>query len=369
MQDVINLLQANATTHIVIFSLNILLFLLAAPIVKFINAGEKDDKQVKILRALNILFLSLHILDLIIVAFDQQHKYIFSNLGWTLVIIYSSFIFYSISGFYIRRKFGTSKKVDDKTVYTDSYNSRMMSVLVTILTTMIAIMFIIKLWELNSLLETTGVFGVIVAFLALTNGIWGPDLYYGLVILNSNMLEEGDVVSFDNNLDSIYIINKVNFVYTILLDVSNNHRILMRNAKMIDMSINNLTKKASMEGLLYKHTYKIGYPEFGNEALEGYAKFKKRVDSMFTSAQEEAFKNKDIKVNNNVAFRWMIKDTGDHALEYILIYHIASLPTTRSTKTVRIHLMSTPRNINELVYKASLEQGIDLSTPITLHQV
>jgi uncharacterized membrane protein YkgB len=358
--------ESEYALHFIGFTCNVLLFVFAAPIVKLISGGHTNDKQVSILRAINVAFFLLHLLDLAFVYFNTDYQNVFANAAWTLVIIYFALIFYNISGYFIRKKFGASKEVDENTVYFDSYSSRMISVLLTIVITMIAIMLIIKLWGLDSLLETTGIFGVIIAFLALTNTIWAPDLYYGLVILNSNMLEDGDVVTFGDEEERIYIINKVNFVYTILLDVTNNHRIMIRNAKMIDMRINNLSKKASVEGLRMTHSYKIGYPDIKENEYEA---FRKKIDAMFKTTEHEANKDDAILVNEKVPFSWYLKETGDHALEYILIYHIASLPTTRSTKTIRRYLFSTPRVINELVYKASLEQHIDLSTPITLQQV
>ena len=114
-----------------------------------------------------------------------------------------------------------------------------------------------KLWGYDSLLETPGVFGVVVAFLAITNGIWAPALYYGLVVLSSNMLEDDDVVTFENNAESIYI----------------------------------------------------------------------------------------------------------------LPFLIETLHSTRSTKTLRSYFLSSPKLINEAVYKASLRHGINLATPITMHEV
>lgn len=368
MQEVINFIEQEGSMHIAIIIINILLFLLASPIVKITNGGNEDRKQVAILRGLNMTFFIFQIIDLTLIIFDQQYKNFFSNMAFMLLIIYLAFILYNISGYIIRRKFGGSRDVDEKKVYIDTYNSRMITLLVVIVTTMIAIMMIIKLWGYDSLLETTGAFGVIIAFLALTNSIWAPDLYYGLVVLNSKMLEDGDVVTFEQDRQNIFIINKVNFVYTILLDVISNHRLIIRNAKMIDRSINNLSKKASLDGLRHNLLYNIGYPDIDTNDEQGYKSFKKKVDAIFKDAQTEAFINNEIKVNSNVDFTWLLEETGDHALKYNLTIHLESLPSTRSTRIVRKILLLTPKLVNEEVYKASLKQGISLATPFTLQQ-
>lgn len=245
----------------------------------------------------------------------------------------------------------------------------MVNLLLIIIITMLVILLIIQQWQFNSLLETTGIFGLVIAFLALTNPIWAPDLYYGLVILSSTMLEDGDVITFGEQTDKLYIINKVTFVYTILLDVSNNHHILIHNARVVDAIVNNLSKKASLKGLRYDLSYKIGYPSISNEPQKDYQNFKKKIDTMFSQVQEEAFKAPNIKVNDTVDFTWYLKKTGDHALEFVMSFHISSLPSTRSTKMIRSYLMATPNLINELVYKASLEKEINLSTSITLQNL
>ena len=211
------------------------------------------------------------------------------------------------------------------------------------------------------MLQTTGIFGIAAAFLALTNQIWAPDMFFGMVILNSKMLEDGDVIQFGESSDE-YIINKVTLIYTILLDVRNNHRTLIKNSKLVDARIDNLSKKASTDGLRMKLSYKIGYPP--KENIEG---FKKQINEMFAEVNTYAIKDEDIKINENIAFEWYLHETGDYALEYDLFYYIDALPNTKVTRTVRSYLLKTPNLLNEAVYTASLHHNIDLSTPI-LHQ-
>ena len=92
-----------------------------------------------------------------------------------------------------------------------------------------------------------------------------------------------------------------------------------------------------------------------------------KVREMFTQVQERAYEDDEILVNANVPFTWYIKETGDYAIEFILTYHIASLPETRSTKTIRKYLLATPRLINQLTLEASYKHNVDLSTPL-VHQ-
>jgi len=222
---------------------------------------------------------------------------------------------------------------------------------------------IIDIWDFDSLLQTTGIFGIIAAFLALTNQIWAPDMFYGMVILNSKMLEDGDVIQFGQEKDE-FIISKVTFIYTILLDVRNNHRTLIKNSKLVDSKIDNLTKKASADGLRMKLSYKIGYPK-----KDDLSDFKKSVREMFAEVNEKAIEDKDIKINENVKFECYLHETGDYALQYDLYYYLDTLPNTKVTKTVRSYLLKTTNLINEEVYNTSVKHNIDLSTPVLYHKI
>lgn len=353
-----------AILHILVFTVNILLFIFSAKIVKFLNAGQENSKQLVIFRSLNFVFFFFHALDWLMLSLNHNYENHFLKMGLSLVLIYTGIIFYSIATLYTKAKFGVSKVVDDKKVFYDSYSSRMVNLLLLAVISLMVLLYVIKVWGFTSLLQTTGLFGLVIAFLALTNAIWAPDLYYGMVILNSNMLEDGDVISFSDGESHPYIISKVTFIYTILLDVTNNHRIMIRNAKMVDATINNLSKKASLEGLRHYHIFKIGYPKYVQNSEEEYLAYKTRVDKMFTYVQEEAFGDENILVNANVPFTWYIKNTGDYAVEFMFTYHLSSLPETRSTKKIRAHLIVTPNVINEIVLRASYKYGVNLSTPL-----
>lgn len=347
--------------HILVLIVNLLLLLFSKPIISLFKNHAENGFELSLFRGLNLTFLGLHLIDFVLLWLSKDYQSLFGRLAWTIVTIYIGLLLFSFVSYLSRKKFGIEKKFDSTIVYIDTYNSRLVDLIVLVIISIFSLYIIINIWELDSLLQTTGVFGIAAAFLALTNQIWAPDMFYGMVILNSKMLEDGDVIQFADNRDE-YIINKVTFIYTILLDVRNNHRTLIKNSKLVETRIDNLSKKASTDGLRMRLTYKIGYPE--HEALE---QFKKQVDQMFTAANEEAIASDEIKVNAHIPFEWYLHNAGDYALEYELFYYVDTLPNTKVTRTVRSYLLKTPNLVNEAVYKASVEHHIDLSTPI-LHQ-
>ena len=315
-----------------------------------------------------MLFIALSVLDYIISFVTDAYSNYFSGVAYTLLVIYVSSFIYNALSLLSRKKFGKEKEIDGVKVHVDTYNSRLVDILAMVIIVFIAIYMVINAWGLTSMLETTGLLGLLVAFLALTNSIWAPDPYYCMVILSSDMLEDGDVVHIEG-MDDMYIISRVTFIYTLLYNTRTNYRTLVRNSKLIELHIDNLTKKASTDGLRHSLTFKIGYPEVGGtldmrtKKPDAVQKFLKDVDQMFARVAERAKEDEKVKVSPIAELEWMMTNTGDYALEFKLVYFLDSLPKTKLTRQVRKHIVGTRNRLVRLSYEASVEYGISLATP------
>lgn len=361
------LTQQQWIVHGVIFAINLLLLLFAKQLLGFFEGvSEGGDTRVSIFRALNGIVLLLHGVDLLLLGVSSHYEHYFIRLGLSLVTAYLGLFLYSVSCYFSRKKFGREKEIDGEPVYLESYSTRIVNLILLVFIAFTTLLIVIKLWGMDSWLETTGIIGVLVAFLAFTSSVWAPDIISGLIILNTEMLEDGDVVLVDGYPDE-YIINKVSFIYITLLDVRNNHRTLMRNSRFVQTKIDNLNRVASADGVVQTLLYKIGYPDFSglerSEKEQSLVRFNSRLDSMFQGAYERCVNNKDIKVNDKRPFTWALTSAGDFALEYTLFVHLERIPNTKVTSTVRKHLMGTMNKVNEAVYMSSVLEGVDLSTP------
>ena len=351
------------TLHLLVLCVNTFLLFFAKPIFRLFNKNRPESFGLSLFRFVNISFLSLHIIDLTLLYFNFHYEHFFLRLASTLLTIYLGIFLFTLLSFLTRKKFGSLKDLDDRHYYTDSYNSRLIDILGLIIIIILTLYTVINIWGLTSLLETTGIFGLLAAFLALTNQIWAPDLYYGLVILNSKMIDDGDVITLEG-IDDEYIINKVTFIYTILLDIRNNHRSLIRNARLIESKIDNLSKRASTDGLRMQLAYKIGYAKSNQTALA----YHEAISDMFHEVESLCLEDKDIHVNQNQSFELLLHDAGDFALEYHLFFYLEQLPKTKVTKSIRQVLIRTPKLINEKVLLSSYKHGIDLSTPMIIQK-
>jgi len=351
--------------HGFIFVLNITLFLLARPILNLIAPGEDNSSKVKIFRALNVLVFLLHLLDLILTGTANNYHHYFINLGYSLMIIYAGMLVYSFFGSVSKKRFGRERMLDNKKVYSETYSTRLVNLVLLVLTVLTVIYALIIIWGANSLLETTGILGILMAFLAFTSSVWAPDIISGLIILNSQSLEDGDVVVINGHKNE-YVISRVTLIYVILYDIRNNHRTLMRNSLFTGQRVDNLSRVASTNGVRQALSYKIGYPTFtghSDERAEQLRAFRDTIDDMFTRTFEACKDREDVKVNEAKPFEWAMTNAGDYALEYTLWIYLERIPNTKITSRLRQHLMGTIYKVNEEVYTASILENIDLSTP------
>lgn len=349
-----------------IFFLNIALLLLSRPIIQLIAPDQDNKTKIKIAQGLNLMVLLFQVIDFALRrSFEDYTGGYLVNLGLSLMVIYTGVFLYSLSGTFTRKRFGKTRTLDDKPIYIETYNSRLINIIFLAIIILTIIYALIKIWGADSLLETTGIFGIFIAFMAFTSSIWAPDIVSGLIILNSEMIVDGDVVILEGHEDE-FIIARVTLIYVVLYDVRNNHRTLLRNTQFIQGRIDNLSRIASSDGIRQPIKYNIGYPAF-SDTREGrkaeLAAFQKDIADMFTMSFEACAANDDIKINRSKPFEWAMTNAGDYALEYTLWVYLDRIPNTKVTGTIRRHLMGTTYKINEAVFAASVAENIDLSTP------
>ncbi|OES24801.1 mechanosensitive ion channel family protein [Alteromonas macleodii] len=309
----------------------------------------------------------LHGIDLALIGTLPEYQHIAIKVGLTLAVLYVAIFCFQVVSYFSRKKFGEEKQVDGVTSFMDTYNSRLVDVVGVVMIILCLLYSLIAIWELTSLLQTTGFIGVIFAFLVVTNGIWAPDIYHGLTILNSNAIGDGDVIMFDGETDE-FIVNKITFNYTVLLDIRNNNRVLIRNSQLINSKIRNLSKRASPDGLRYAIDFNIGYPSIvaGDDLSTRKAEFlafRKRVEEMFADVEQTLKTENHSTINFNCPFELVTKAAGDYAITFTLYYHVDAIPNTRTTRKVRSYVLGSKFRVIEAVTAGAHAHGIDLSTP------
>ncbi|MGB0867307.1 MAG: hypothetical protein ACPGSC_12405 [Granulosicoccaceae bacterium] len=337
-------------THLEIAVLagNIILLFAAKPILSPLlkrDDAEQRNASLNAFRGLNVLIL-LAVGAGALLAPEQAERFWLLKLVLVLLTIYCFYLLIQISAWQLRKHYGNWRSVGEEKILTDSYKSRLLSLISTVFLAVLGLIAVIQIAGFNSLLQATGVLGFVGVFLALTQASWLPDIFSGLVLLNANMVEEGDVVLLQlHGKPTTCSVHKTKLFHTELLDVADNHRIMVSNSQLRHQPLHNLAKFASAKGLREQLHFKIGYdvPET-------------QVRTLFDAAFAAAETDSDIQYERQHPIEVRLVDAGDHALEWMVCYYI---------KNVRSRLL-TQQLLRETILRHSIEHNISLSTPTQL---
>jgi len=337
------------TLGYVIIGVNILLLIFAKQILSQVYHNPEKvlnfSRKVMTFRALNLLImLAYGYFRFFQGDKELETKSLGFNILAVLAIVYFAYLAMHLAHAFLVRQYGKQREIQGKKRYTSTYQTRLLSIFSSIFIGIIALLSIIRLLGFDSVLEAGGVIGIIGVFLALTSSIWAPDIFHGLIILNSDMFSEGDVIQFKDGEQIYGLVYKTKVFHTVILNIVNNHRVMIRNSKLRDFTVHNLSKFASAKGLRENLKFKIGY----NVPVSD-------VQNLFETVYELAKTDSGIEVEEQYELEYGVHDTGDHAVEWVYYYY---------TKEVE-KLMLTRQRLLQLMLETSVKKGISLSTPFT----
>ena len=336
------LIENFGTMDLVVLSINVFLIVFAKPLVSAISSedttGDIKKLRFNLVRATNVFIL---------IAYGYHKIYQNEDIAGPGIIIVSiiavCYLTY-ISNYFlqhlVRKHYGKTREIGDKKLYIETYQSRLFSLLSIIVLTLLALIAIIRILGFESLLEAGGILGVLGVFLALTQAAWAPDVISGLIILNSDMFEEGDIVEIDTIFGRVY---RTKLFHTEIINLKNNHRIMLRNANMRDKTIHNLSKFATGMGLRECLEFNIGY----DTAIAD-------VRAMFEAAYKKAAETES-NLETNPEPQVKILNTGDHAIVWGFLFHVKKVE----------QLINIRRTLREYILEESFARNISLATPIT----
>ena len=198
------------------------------------------------------------------------------------------------------------------------------------------------------MLETGGVIGFIGVFLALTQGAWAPDIISGLVILNTRMMVERDVIKLTDGDKEIFArVHRTRAFHTELLNLVDNHRIMISNSKIREYTLHNLSKFATAKGLRESLSFKLGYDVSAQQVRE-----------MFDRVFELACERSELNFEHQHRPEVRLQDAGDHAVEWSFHYYTKDLDS----------VVALQLQFRELVFEVAQDMQIELSTPFVITQ-
>jgi hypothetical protein len=336
------------TTTLLILTLNIIALLFSKLIFKSFKKSEKS-RSLFIFRFINISFIILILINLLI----DTNNDLFNRIAWSLGLFYLSVIAFEIIDKIIVYKLG--EKRNDS--FEETHSSRVMTILSVVFIFFLTIIFFIKIWNLDSALETTGIIGIFIGFLALTASIWAPDLLSGILLLNNSLLNNHDLIELKGNK---YIIFKFGFFETVLLNINDNHRTIVKNSELRNNIIDNYNKVASTNGIRESIDYKIGYNQ-----EKTYELFFDKLEDLRIILETKFYTLSD-KINEKTPLEMLVMETGDFAITIRFSYYLQGINDIKTTNGVR-KIFSLKSSFNKIILIESQKLGISLDTPILLN--
>lgn len=323
---------------------NLLLVILARPIVLAISQDNKSPAQltqrVRLLRGLNLLLIAISVGSFFFA--ESSRAPFFTQAIVVICILYAAHFLNYLFQYFVESYYGKKRMIANKLTVIPTYQTRLLSILGAIFITLVALIFIVQQLGFDSLLKAGGAIGIIGVILGLTQASWAPDIISGLIILNSDMLEEGDIIELDDGL--ICRVYKTKLFHTQLLNIRNNHRVMLRNVALRDMMIKNLSRFSSAKGLRECLAFHIGYdcPAAAVRTVltESLALLPEAVREHLGESSAEV----------------VLLEAGDHALKWGLLYFIK-----RVDKVVVVR-----RAVRETVLEHAQAANISLATPFTV---
>lgn len=291
------------------------------------------------MRVLNALIILAVLSDAYLL---QEKSEMASRVTRSLMVLYFAVVATQIINYFVRQRFGKKRISNNLISISDTYSSRGLSLIVTTVVTLIALISCLRILGFDSLLEAGGTLGIAGLALAMTQAAWAPDIIAGLIILNSRLCEESDVIQFNMDGDKIVAsVFRTKLFHTELLDLANNHRLMIRNNKLRDYGIQNLSRFASARGLRECMLFNIGYEHS-----------KKDVTAMIERAFDAIDKTEGAR-EEQYAPEITVYETADYAVTWAVYYYI---------KDVK-RLLAIKQAFRAYILEESIRSNISLATP------
>jgi len=339
--DIKNLNYLNLThLDIIIFAINLLILLTSRYIVYGFNPSQDENtSETKLwaLRAINLILFGLYF----IAFFEAQYTRQISLTGLTFLM---GFILTQLSQFFLLRKFGRVKEIDDKKYYAETYQSEIFSLLVVLLAIFISILATIHIWKMTSWLQATSVLGALLFLVYSTKEVWAADNISGLIILYNGDIEPGSVIRI-TEFNLLAIVIQTTLSQTSFRDLATQHKILLPNSRLRYAKTEVLTQCSSV-GLRQFVDFKIGY---GFESIQ--------IEQFLTQVWKNACALEPA-INEDKPAVIKLMETGDYAIRWRLVYILKNVHK----------LIDAQCSINRAAYDLSLIEKIGLDTPLQ-HEV
>lgn len=356
MQFILNsILVESNLFYVFIICVNIIIFVFSWWIVDFLDTSsiekkklwEKEKEKIKkkkiFLRFISILMLGAYIITLVTKA------ELLNDIILSLFIILSGYI---VHGWLLRRLllfYWEEVEVSGTKYVRRDYKINIFTLIINFITFIIVLVSILKVFEIDSLLQSGWIIAWILAFLWFTAPVWAADLVAGISMLHHDQVEIGNVVEI-KEAKILARVKNISLSEVKLIDLAFGHQIVFRPSRFRELQVENLSlwvawKRNRTPQHIDAH---ISYSETLND-----------VEKVFFEAWEEMIDNISVE---SVERKYFLESTikkveiiefGDHAVQYRFHYEIAS----------PFYILKAKRLLNTYLQMKQKKYGIEFSTP------
>ncbi len=352
-------LENLTTFNAFILVVSVFIFLFAGKIVNSLDTSDLEKRKMseKIQKNINkkIKFLRYYIFVIFITYFITFYTEI-SFINGVISSLFIILISYMINSWLVRRIvlfYGEEVEISGNKYIRRDYKTNLFSLISHILTFLIVVFVIMKIFGVDSILENGGIIAWILAFTGFTAPVWAPDLVAGISILHHDEIQVGNVVKIKNKeseKDLIAWVKNISLSEVKLIDLVYYHPIIMRTSKFRELQVENLSRWVSSKKsiILQIIDIKVDY-KHSLEEVEKVCKgaFNEMIDNFAADSVERKYFPEDVFTKIEIESFW------DNAIHYKFSYNISS----------PFYVIKARRILNTFLQKHQKANKLSFATP------
>lgn len=341
-QNILNVINFENFTSIDYFTIFVNFFILIFAnfiISPYNDSGNVDDKtslKIKLIRIFSFVLLLVYSFNLFI-GIDS-----IANISQSALALISSVVSSHWINHLLIHYFGSDSNNDEKRA---NYVTRLLFIVSSFIISIITIIYFIKIWSLDSILETTGFFGIIALIIYATKDFWLGDFVSSFMLLISHHTPRGSLIKIES-LNIFGIIENLSFKNVEIRDLKSGHSIYIPATTLRKEKVEVLVSDVNNSIRDYID-YKIGYG-VDISKIEDFFNNVKTISEKDSSSKKSG-------IDFSCDFSISLIETGDHAVVWRLYYKLKQPRNILKARSL----------INKSAYSLQKESGIDLSTPDT----
>ncbi len=322
------------------FAVNILVFVFSKTIASRYGAIKDELRMRARLRILHAFNLVVFITFLLSVAIHSQ-RFPAEQISQTCLTLLCAYLVVHLAEALLLARYGKEVTVLGFTRRVETSTSRTLELLAYFIILVASVVVLVNVWGLKDSLQTTGVLGFFALLVFITKDYWMRDFLSGILLISSERLGRGDVVSVPAE-DVLGIVLEIRSRQTHLRDLVHGHDIMLPNSVLLANRVD-LYKQNSGGPFRDYVDFKIGY---GTPA----ATVREYLAAVYGQAAETGC-GMDAQAKPAIA----LKENADHTARWRLGYALNEPH----------RLLAARDAVNLAAYELQGRFGLDISTPTT----